>query len=90
MGKNLHASGVDSRDRGLIPRLEDPLEEENGNPLQYFCLKSSTDKRSLVGYSPRCHNELDTTEHTHTHTQCKSAWDSTVQVEGLPTDRRHY
>jgi len=23
---------------------EDPLEEENGNPLQYFCLKNPTDR----------------------------------------------
>ena len=32
---------------------EDPLEEENGNPLQYSCLESFMDKRSLLGYSPR-------------------------------------
>ena len=31
---------------------EDPLEEENGNPLQYSCLKNSMEKRSLVDYSP--------------------------------------
>ena len=31
---------------------EDTLEEENGNPFLYSCLKNSTDKRSLVGYSP--------------------------------------
>ena len=31
-------------------------------PLQYSCLKISTDKRSLVGYSPWGHKELDTTE----------------------------
>ena len=27
---------------------EDALEEENGNPLQYYCLKNSIHKRSLV------------------------------------------
>ena len=52
---------------------EDLLEEENGNPLQYSCLKNSTDKRSLVGYSPwGCkdlwgHRELDATEHIESY-----------------------
>ena len=31
---------------------EDPLEEGNGNPLQYSCLEKSHGQRSLVGYSP--------------------------------------
>ena len=44
---------------------EDPLEEENGNPLQYSYLKNSMDERNLVGYSPWGHKELDTIEHTH-------------------------
>ena len=30
---------------------EDHLEGENGNPLQYSCLKNSMGKRSLGGYS---------------------------------------
>ena len=30
-------------DMGLIPRLEDPL-EENGNPLQYSCLENFMDR----------------------------------------------
>ena len=34
----------------------------NGNPLQYSCLENSTDKRSLVGHSPRGHKQSDTTE----------------------------
>ena len=32
---------------------EDPLEEENGNPLQYSYLENSRDERNLVGYSPQ-------------------------------------
>ena len=47
---------------------EDPLEEENGNPLQYSCLKNSMDKRSLAGYSSWGQKEMDMTDHTHTHT----------------------
>ena len=35
--------------------------ERNGNPLQYSCLENSME-RSLVGYSPWGHKELDTTE----------------------------
>ena len=45
-------------DMGLIPRLEDPL-EENGNPLQYSCLENFMDRGA---YSPWGHKELDTTE----------------------------
>ena len=40
---------------------EDPLEKENGHPLQYPCLENSTD-RSLVGSSPRVAKESDTTD----------------------------
>ena len=31
-------------DTGSIPRWEDPLEEENGTPLQYSYLKNPTDR----------------------------------------------
>ena len=43
---------------------EDPLEEGNGNPLQYssFLPGESRGQRSLVGYSPWGHTEWDTTE----------------------------
>ena len=34
----------------------------NGNPLQYACLKKSHGERSLVGYSPQDHKELDMIE----------------------------
>ena len=43
---------------------EDPLEEENGNPLQYSCLGNSMDRGSMEGYAPWGHKELDTTEVT--------------------------
>ena len=42
---------------------EDPLEKENGNPLQYSC----HGRRSLLGYGPWDHKELDTTERLHFH-----------------------
>ena len=43
---------------------EDPLEEGNGNPPQYFWLETLTDKRSLGGYSPSGCKESDMTEHS--------------------------
>ena len=36
---------------------EDPLEEENGNLLQYSCLENLMDREGLVGYSPLGHKE---------------------------------
>ena len=43
--KNLHTN---RGDKTWVPSLgqEDPLEEENGNPLQYSCLKNSMDRRA--------------------------------------------
>ena len=39
--------------------------EGNGNPLQYSCLEKSHGWRSLVGYSPWGHKEMDSTEQFH-------------------------
>ena len=36
--------------------------EENGNPLQYFCLENLHGQRSLVVYSTWGHKKSDTTE----------------------------
>ena len=41
---------------------EDQLEEENGNPLQYSCLKKSHGQRTLVGYNPKGPKELEMTK----------------------------
>ena len=72
---NLPPNAGDTRDAGSTPGGEDPLEEENGNPLQYSCLKNSMEKRSLVDYSPwgckgwtQLRNWAHTRAHTHTHT----------------------
>ena len=35
---------------------------EHDNPLQYSCLENPHGQRSIVGYSPWGHKELDTTE----------------------------
>ena len=44
---------------------EDSPEGGHGNPLQYSCLKNDME-RSLVGYSPWGHKELDTVEQLST------------------------
>ena len=36
--------------------------EAYGNPLQYSCLENSHGQRSLAGYSPLSHKELDMKE----------------------------
>ena len=44
---------------------EDPLEKELATHSSTLAWRSHGQK-SLVGYSPRCHKELDTTKHlTH-------------------------
>ena len=53
----------------LWVRIKDFIEcfgEGNGNSLQYSCMEKSHGQRSLEGYSPSGHKELDTTEHADT------------------------
>ena len=61
MVKNPPASTGDAGDLGLIPGLGRSPGEENGNLLQYSCLKNPMEQRSLVGYSPWSHKQEDTT-----------------------------
>ena len=56
--KNLPANAGDV---GSIPRLERSPGEGNGNPFQDSFLGNPMDSRSLAGYSPLGHKELDTT-----------------------------
>ena len=41
---------------------EDPAEEENGNPLQYFCLKNPMDRGAWQATVFGIAKESDTTE----------------------------
>ena len=73
--KNLSASAGDAWDVGLIHGSGRSPGVENGNPPQSVSLlRKSHGQRSLVGYSPRGHKELDMTEHTHTYTQHILTW----------------
>ena len=55
---NAGATGV----AGLIPGLGRSPGGGHGNQLQYSCLENPYGQRSLAGYSPWGHKELDTTE----------------------------
>ena len=57
---------------GLIPELGRSPGGRPGNPLQFSCLEKPHGMRSLVGYSPWGHEELDITE-----------WLSTAQHEEI-------
>ena len=63
MVKNLPANVGDVRDAGLIPGSGRSLGEENGNPLQSFCLENLMDRGA---WQPTVHRvtELDMTEAT--------------------------
>ena len=45
---------------------EDPLERVYGNPLQYPCLENPQGQKSLAGYSPWGHKNLDMTDRLST------------------------
>ena len=59
------ASACNAGDPGSTPGLGRSPGEGNGNPLQYSCLKNPTDRGAWMGYIPRGHKELDTTEWLH-------------------------
>ena len=49
-------------DLGSIPGLGRSPGGGHGNPCQYCCLENPHGQRSLAGYSPRGHKDLDMTE----------------------------
>ena len=67
MVKNPPANAGGTKDAGLIPGSGRSLGEGNGYALQYSCLENPNGQRSLVGYSPWSHKELDMTEHASVH-----------------------
>ena len=54
-------------DAGSIPGSERSPGEGNGNPVHYFLPEKSRGHRSLAGYSPKGHKELDLTEQLSTY-----------------------
>ena len=64
--KNRPANAGDTRDVVSITGWRRSPAVGNGDPLQYSCLEKFHGQRSLAGYGPRGHKELDVTEHTFT------------------------
>ena len=62
--KNPPANAGDVRHMGLISGSGRSPGGGHGNPLQNSCLENPHGQRSLAGYSPWGHKELDTTEAT--------------------------
>ena len=60
-GSDSKASAYNAGDLGSVPGLGRYPGEENGYPLQYSCLENHG-QRSLAGYSPWGHKELNPTE----------------------------
>ena len=59
------------------------MKEANSNPLQYSCLENPRGQRSLAGYSPRGHKELDTTERLSTPSLYKEEKGNSKSLEAL-------
>ena len=62
------SGGLDSKEStckegnlGSITGLGRSPQGGHGNPLRYFCLENSHGRRSMLGYPPWGHKELDTT-----------------------------
>ena len=70
MVKNPSANPGDAGDVGSIPGSGRFPGGGYGNPLQYSCLENPQGQRSLAGYSPWGHKELDTTERLSTAHFC--------------------
>ena len=81
--KNLFANAGNLRDKGSIPGSGSSPQGGNGNPLQYSCLENPQGQRSLMGYSPWGHKELEMTEATqhtaHTPLNGLPQWLSTKE-----------
>ena len=69
VGSDGKESICNAGDLGSTPELGRSPGAGHGNPLQYSCLENPPGQRSMAGYSPRGHKELDMTEVTeHAHT----------------------
>ena len=65
-GSDGKESAFNSGDLGLMPGLGRSFGEGHGSPLQYSCLDIHHGQRSLAGFSPWGHKELDTTDRLST------------------------
>ena len=70
-------------DLGSVPGLERYSGGGHGNPLQYSCLENPHGQRSLAGYSPWGHEELDMTEGLSTAQQQWTGQKKSLLSRGL-------
>ena len=66
VGSDGKESACNVGDLDLIPMLGRSPAGGHGNPLQYSCLENPHGQRSLVGYNPWGHKELNMTEQLST------------------------
>ena len=85
-GSDGKESACNAGDLGSISGLGRSAEGGHGNPLQYSCLENPHGQRTLAGYSPWGHKELDMTEQLSTaHTLKRSEslmWNVRCRMEG--------
>ena len=72
-GSESKESACNTGDLGSIPGLGRSPGGGYGNLLQYPCLENPQGQRSLAGYSPLGHRELDTTEQVNTQEKKKGS-----------------
>ena len=72
-GKELTCQSRRHRKLGLDPWVGKISWIRIWQPTPVFLPGKFHEQRSLVGYSPWCHKQLDMTEHTHTHTHTHNA-----------------
>jgi len=70
LGGNLPANAGDTGDTGLIPGLEDPLEEEMATYSSILAWRSPR-QRSVMGYSPWSQKDLACMHSKHMHTNTR-------------------
>ena len=63
--KDLPVNAEDTRDLNWIPGSGRFSGVGSGSSLPYSCPPKLHGQRSLVGYNPRGHKELNTAEHAH-------------------------
>ena len=90
-GSDSEEAACNTGDTGLIPRSGRSPGE--GNATHFSILPGKLNgERSLVGYSPRCHNELDATEQLTLFTFSGISWilglNMKSKIISFPEDRR--
>ena len=70
-GSDGKESACNTGDLGSVPGLGRSPGGGHGHPLQYSCLENPHGQRSLMGYSPWGHKELDVSERLRQHIPMK-------------------